>query len=260
MEEQGSESKKERRSSVVKAFFISMGVTTMVIAVFAFCAQQWIFTIKPEPSESEAISSSQQTAEPEQEPVEGIKAEVAEPAEEMPVDSEAGNMPETEPEPEEAKRPLSETTQVYSDLVPATQGTQYATLYAPNVGIEAPLYYGDSADILLTKSFGQSVQTYQVGYQTAHLLCTYDPDLVAGLYQMQIGTNFQVETSYGTYLYTVTATSTGHVDETTGYIVNSGGIKLIELSSERDTVFIYTDYPANAHTNEKYVVRAVLVS
>lgn len=243
----------------MKAFLLAFGMTMAVIACVAIGSYRFLFTPAPEtqrPTEPglEFVNVPKDPAsEPEHEPISTTLDDIPEMKAE---DSAQPGAPAEEPK--EAKRPLAAATNVFGDLMSAQQGDKYAMLYAPDVDIEAPLYYGDSSDILLAQAFGQSAQTYQIGYQTAHLLCAYDPDIVSGLYQMKLGTKFQVETAYGTYVYIITSIDNGAIDETTGYIIDKTGRRLFELESTSDIIFIYTDYPANAHSNEKLVIRAVL--
>lgn len=101
--------------------------------------------------------------------------------------------------------------------------------------------YGDSEDILLKSAVAQSVQSWQVGYDTSHLMCSYAPDVVKGIYQFKIGDRFVVETSYGDYVYSITNLGSGTVDSNTGYIVNTSDQALFSLEDTSSTVYLYTD-------------------
>lgn len=162
----------------------------------------------------------------------------------------------SEPAPPQ-KRPMAQRTQTEGNLVAATEGTQYGIFYAPGVDIEVPLYYGDSEDILLKSAVAQSVQSWQVGYDASHLMCSYAPDVIKGIYQFKIGDRFVIETSYGDYVYSITNLGSGTVDPNTGYIVNTSGQALFSLEDTSSTVYLYTD--SQNVSGQKYVVKAVLV-
>lgn len=161
---------------------------------------------------------------------------------------------ELEAEPETPVRPMAQTTAVYKMLTSAVAGSQYGTVYAPDLGIDSPLYYGDSPEILMMNAVGQSTQTNQIGYASSHILCSYEPSVMAGILSMDIGSKFSIETEYGVYVYSVVSAKTGFVNADTGMVVDTAGNNLISLEDTTDTVYLYTDYDAV----QKYVVKAVL--
>lgn len=174
---------------------------------------------------------------------------------------DASSVAETDSEQsdEPQQRPMPEYSQVYETLVYAEEGEQYGTLYAPDAGIDVPLYYGENDSILAADALAQSMRSFQVGYEAPHLLYSRSPAVVSGIYQLQSGNRIAVETSYGDYVFEVTNVGVGTMDADTEQIFDSAGNQLYDPDNFQSILYLSADYPANGGaTGQRYVVKAEL--
>lgn len=158
-----------------------------------------------------------------------------------------------------AGRKIPGTTMVYETNIPqVTQNTNYAMLVCENAGMNVPIYYGETVDILSSNAFGQSPDTYLFGYARSHVVSGYNFDVMSGMYKIKVGDVIVVRTDYGDYVYKVTSCTAGFVDQFNSDIIDENANILISTDDTVDTLYMYTDYPINAakDTRWKYVIKA----
>lgn len=132
-----------------------------------------------------------------------------------------------------------------------TYGTKYATLKIPKINVEQPVYYGANNSILDNgiahdeKSFfpGEGGSIIYAGHNFSNVLATL-PDLVNG-------DKITVETSYGTFEYSVYDSK----------IIDETDVDSVPIQQENEIIMLYTCWPINniAHATQRYVVYANLI-
>lgn len=119
-------------------------------------------------------------------------------------------------------------------------GSRYGVISCNRIGLNAPLYYGDSEDILL-KGAGQYTGSAFPGEGRPILVGAHDIGYFEALENVQQGDRINVETSYGIFQYQVT-------DIRIGYASDIGTKELEHLQEE---LILYTCYPFGALTEKK---------
>lgn len=134
--------------------------------------------------------------------------------------------------------------------IPPLQGEQYGELTCEGISLNAPLYYGDSEEIL-----GQGAGTYVGGSLPGEgkeiLIGGHDATFFAPLASIEKGMILSVKTSYGSYEYEVTGTQVMDVME-----YQKG-------RSDTEQLVLYTCYPFGAEDrlrSERFFVYAKKVS
>lgn len=169
--------------------------------------------------------------------------------------------PASKADSSEVNIPLSPVTEVYGETVPAEYGTEYARITCENAGINAPVIWGDDEEILGRKGIvAQYTGSNQIGYGSAHLLCSHNYGEFSRLTNVSVGDKFVITTSYGKFVYKVTLCRAGTVTEGSGNIVDKDGIFLLDLNCADDMLYMYTCYPFGhySETNQRYIVQAIL--
>lgn len=111
-------------------------------------------------------------------------------------------------------------------------GQKYGNLTCDRISLEAPVYYGDSNEILRVGA-GQYIGSFMPGWNRVMLLCAHNTTFFKPLQNVQVGDVFTFTTSYGVYQYEVTDTRIAdHNDETT-----------YDLLKEEEELIMYTCYP-----------------
>lgn len=127
-------------------------------------------------------------------------------------------------------------------------GTEYARLKIPSIDVDLPLYYGESLD-LLKKGLGQDSNSYFPG-EGGTILCMGHnfKSFLARLPEAKEGDKIQIETSYGTFEYTIYDSK----------IVHETDLGAAPIQQDEEMLIIYTCYPINniGHAYQRYLVYA----
>lgn len=150
----------------------------------------------------------------------------------------------------EAEEAETDRTNADGAWIPPLQGEQYGELLCEDIELRAPLYYGDTADIL-----EQGAGTYTggslPGMGGAIIAGGHDGTFFAPLESIQEGMVFTLKTSYGQYEYEVTGTEV---------------MDVMDYKARRpdtEELVLYTCYPFGTETelrNERFFVYAKKVS
>lgn len=127
-------------------------------------------------------------------------------------------------------------------------GTQYATIKIPSIDVNLPLYYGEGLD-LLKNGIGQDSNSFFPG-EGGTILCMGHnfKSFLARLPETKNGDKIQIETSYGTFEYTIYQSK----------IVHETDLGAAPIQQEKEMLIIYTCYPINniGHAYQRYLVYA----
>lgn len=113
-------------------------------------------------------------------------------------------------------------------ISPVVDG-QYGYIVCDEVGLNVPLYYGDSEDVLL-KGAGQSVSSYFPGQGGTVLVGGHDTTFFGCLENMKENMRIKLNTEYGVFEYNVTDIN---IVEGSDY----------DIQSDKEQLVLYTCYP-----------------
>ncbi len=111
-------------------------------------------------------------------------------------------------------------------------GDQYGELACEKAGLQAPLYYGDSEEIL-KKGAGTYAGSYLPGMGGTILVGAHDATFFAPLEKMEKDDVISLTTTYGSYQYRVTKTQVADLMDASAYQISKDGEELV----------LYTCYP-----------------
>ena len=124
---------------------------------------------------------------------------------------------------------ITEGTIDKSNWVSPVVDSQYGYIICDEVGLNAPLYYGDSENVLL-KGAGQSVSSYFPGQGGTVLVGGHDTTFFGCLESINENMKIKVDTEYGVFEYNVTDIS----------IVSGSDY---DIKSDKEQLVLYTCYP-----------------
>jgi len=130
-------------------------------------------------------------------------------------------------------------------------GTIFATLKIPDIGVEAPLYYGDSLEII-KHGIGLYSGGYFPGEGASIVLAAHNSrEHFMYLPKLKEGAEIIIDTIYGTYTYRMTSSK----------IIKDTDVDSLPIQTEKEILMMYTCYPVATvgHKSKRYVVYAELV-
>ena len=130
-------------------------------------------------------------------------------------------------------------------------GTKYATIEIPKIGVNLPVYFGDTLEIL-RNGIGHSSGSYFPGEGGSIIYMGHNSeDMLRNLGDAKIDDKIVVKTSYGEYIYKIYNTE----------IVNEKEYEKLPVQSNKEILMLYTCYPFKniGYTTNRYVVYAELV-
>ena len=131
-------------------------------------------------------------------------------------------------------------------------GTKYAQIKIESLGIDLPLYFGDTLSILRNGA-GQTASAYFPGEGGTILCMAHNTEsMFKKLPEIQNGAEIIIETSYGTFKYEVYETK----------IVSMYDVDEVEIQKEEERLAVYTCYPVTGigHKTERFIALAKLSS
>ena len=110
--------------------------------------------------------------------------------------------------------------------------TQFGEINCSSAGLQMPLYYGDS-DEVLEKGAGLYIGSSIPGENKTMLVGGHDTTFMSPLKNVKVGDCLEVTTTYGTFIYKVKKMQVADIMDTTAY----------DLSGEGEQLILYTCYP-----------------
>ncbi len=136
-------------------------------------------------------------------------------------------LPQTPPEEKE-----DENVVKLEDVQWPYSGQHYAQMYCERIGLEAPLYMGDSNKILKVGA-GQYIGSFIPGYGRPIMVAAHCTTFFRPFQYVKEGDIFVIKTSYGIYEYKVTHTRIVKPDDKSAY----------DLGQRKEQLIMYTCYP-----------------
>lgn len=130
-------------------------------------------------------------------------------------------------------------------------GSQYATIEIPKIGVNLPVYYGDTLEIL-KNGVGHSSGSYFPGENGSIVYMGHNSaKMFRRFSELQIGNEIIVKTSYGEYKYKIYDMQ----------LINETETEKLPIQKEKEILMVYTCYPFNniGYATQRYVVYAELV-
>lgn len=125
---------------------------------------------------------------------------------------------------------FTETTDYQQFSRPAV-GSRYGSIICTEIGLKAPLYYGDSEEIL-EKGAGQYSLSGMPGEKKSILIGAHDMTFFKPLEKIERNQTIEIKTTYGLYKYKVKETKVIKADDPDLYTQEKG-----------ETLILYTCYP-----------------
>lgn len=132
-----------------------------------------------------------------------------------------------------------------------TQGTKYALLKINDIEVELPIYYGASYTTLKS-GIVHDEKSFFPGEGGSIILAGHNfKEALADLPEVEIGSEIEVNTTYGSFKYSIYETK----------IVKETQKEEIPIQQEKEILMLYTCWPINnvRHASKRYVVYAKLV-
>lgn len=130
-------------------------------------------------------------------------------------------------------------------------GTKYATIKIDKIDLEAPVYYGDTLEIL-KKGVGHSSGSYFPGEGGSIIYMGHNSKKMFRRFsELQIGNEIKVTTTYGEYTYKIYDMQ----------LIKETEVDKLPIQKEKEILMVYTCYPFNniGYATQRYVVYAELV-
>ena len=131
-------------------------------------------------------------------------------------------------------------------------GTKYADIKIESLGIELPLYFGDTLSILRNGA-GQTSSAYFPGEGGTVVCMAHNTEkMFKKLPEIENGAKIEIDASYGKFEYEVYDTK----------IVDMHDVDAIEIQNEEERLAVYTCYPVTGigHKTQRFVAFAKLVN
>lgn len=131
-------------------------------------------------------------------------------------------------------------------------GSKYGALLCDRINLKAPLYYGDSDDIL-SEGAGQYAASGFPGEGKPILIGAHDMGYFDCLEDVKKGDVINLNTSYGEFEYKVTSIE----------VKGASSIGRSDLESDKEELILYTCYPFGAigqNSDERFFVTAEKIS
>lgn len=152
--------------------------------------------------------------------------------------------------PEREQEPIEIDTDDNTLINYPEYGTKYATIKIDKIDLEAPVYYGDTLEIL-KKGVGHSSGSYFPGEGGSIIYMGHNSKKMFRRFsELQIGNEIKVTTSYGEYNYKIYDMQ----------LIKETELDKLPIQKEKEILMVYTCYPFNniGYATQRYVVYAEL--
>ena len=129
-------------------------------------------------------------------------------------------------------------------------GTKYGTIEIDKIGVNLPIYYGDTLEIL-KKGVGHSSGSYFPGEGGTIIYMGHNSKkMFRRLGELQKGNEIKVTTTYGEYTYKIYDMQ----------LIKETELDKLPIQNEKEILMLYTCYPFNnvGYATQRYVVYAEL--
>ena len=153
--------------------------------------------------------------------------------------------------PEREQEPIEIDTDDNTLVSYPEYGTQYATIEIDKIDLEAPVYYGDTLEIL-KKGVGHSSGSYFPGEGGSIIYMGHNSKKMFRRFsELQIGNEIKVTTTYGEYTYKIYDMQ----------LIKETEVDKLPIQKDKEILMVYTCYPFNniGYATQRYVVYAELV-
>ena len=153
--------------------------------------------------------------------------------------------------PEREQEPIEIDTDDNTLVSYPEYGTKYATIKIDKIDLEAPVYYGDTLEIL-KKGVGHSSGSYFPGEGGSIIYMGHNSKKMFRRFsELQIGNEIKVTTTYGEYTYKIYDMQ----------LIKETEVDKLPIQKEKEILMVYTCYPFNniGYATQRYVVYAELV-
>ncbi len=130
-------------------------------------------------------------------------------------------------------------------------GTQYATIQIESIGVDLPVYYGDTLEILKV-AVGHYSGSYFPGEGGSIVYAAHNTArFLRKLPQVKVGDIIKVKTNYGEFQYKIYETQVIHETED----------EKLPIQDSQEILMIYTCYPVTGigHKSHRFVAYAELM-
>lgn len=144
------------------------------------------------------------------------------------------------------------STKDLSEILVPRLDEHYGMMSCDRISLSAPVYYGDS-EKALQNGVGHYALSGLPGEGKPILMSSHDSTYFAPLEQVTIGDIITINTNYGEFNYSVTATLVAEEADTTAY----------DLTQDKEQLILYTCYPFGqlvGNRNERFFVYCDLVT
>ena len=129
-------------------------------------------------------------------------------------------------------------------------GAKYANIKIETLGVDLPLYYGDTLSII-KNGVGQTSGGYFPGEGGSVICMAHNTaGFLRDLTDIKLGDKIEIDAVYGKYTYTVYDTK----------VVPQEDLDAVPIQREKEILMLYTCYPVNSigHAKHRFVVYANL--
>ena len=151
---------------------------------------------------------------------------------------------------EEVQEKVNENNELpSSELIYPVGGQQYGKILVSPIGLDVPLYFGDT-DEMLRLGAGQFMGSVYPGEQGTSLIGGHNVDGFGKLAMINIGDEIQIQTTYGNYVFTVSNKEVANKDDK--------AINDLIYQRDKRIALLYTCYPIDSlgMTDERLFVTA----
>lgn len=113
-------------------------------------------------------------------------------------------------------------------------GNLYANISCEKIGLDAPIYFGDT-DTILKNGVGQYIGSAIPGFGTPIMLAAHNTTYFLPLQKIEAGDIVTITTNYGIYKYKITGTRIADKNDKSAY----------DLAQKKEQLIMYTCYPFN---------------
>lgn len=131
-------------------------------------------------------------------------------------------------------------------------GQKYGDIVVPSVGINLPIYFGDSLEIL-KNGVGHMTGSYFPGEGASILMGAHHSlDKFGKLQNVKVDNTIEITTAYGKFTYKIYDLK----------VINETDLDLLPIQKEKEVLMLYTCYPFGylGYTAQRYAVYANLVN